>query len=115
VGKGGKGYTSLGCDDDLIKPFCAEDKCPVFKKLQAEKQEESKEPIYIHLTDIEKAEYEGESVITDVLLPGVGRDDSYFVPKKVKITCKKEDKSKCDECPLIESDVFVKEVVTRLM
>jgi hypothetical protein len=49
-----------------------------------------------------------------VLLPGVGRDDSFFVPKKVSVTCKadrartsgllKEDKSKCKNCPLIEDE-----------
>lgn len=31
-GKGGKGYTSLGCSDDLIRPFCDRDNCPVFKQ-----------------------------------------------------------------------------------
>ena len=73
------------------------------------RHKKSKEPAYIHLTDIEKSEYEGQSVITDVLLPGVGRDDSFFVPKKVVATCEKEDKSKCDGCPLIEEGLFTKE------
>jgi putative DNA primase/helicase len=31
-GKGGKGYTSLGCDDDLIQQFCEKDTCPIFQK-----------------------------------------------------------------------------------
>ena len=78
-------------------------------KTQIEMQIQTEEPAYIHLTDIEKAEYEGLSVITDVLLPGVGRDDSFFVPKKVEVTCSKEDKEKCDGCPLIEEGAYTYE------
>jgi putative DNA primase/helicase len=32
TGKGGKGYTSLGCDVDLIQQFCEKESCPVFQK-----------------------------------------------------------------------------------
>ena len=75
-----------------------------------EKGEKEKSPtIPIHLTDIEKSEYEGQEVQTDVLLPGVGRDDSFFVPKRVEATCEKEDKSKCGGCPLVSEGIFTYE------
>ena len=31
TGKGGKGYTSLGCDVDLIQQFCEKESCPIFQ------------------------------------------------------------------------------------
>ena len=70
---------------------------------------DSTSAIPIHLTDIEKSEYEGQSVQTDVLLPGVGRDDSFFVPKRVEAKCEKEDKSKCGGCPLVSEGIFTYE------
>ena len=30
-GKGGKGYTSLGCNVDLIQQFCEKESCPIFQ------------------------------------------------------------------------------------
>lgn len=52
TGKGGKGYTSLGCDDNLIKPFC-EDNCPIFKK-QAGKEKGVDSPYFRNYTFIPK-------------------------------------------------------------
>ncbi len=66
-------------------------------------------PIPIHLTDIERKEYEEKLVYTEVLLPGIGRDDSYFVPIVVEAGCLKDNKSKCSGCILESQDVIVKE------
>jgi putative DNA primase/helicase len=52
TGKGRKGYTSLGCDDDLIKPFC-EDNCPI-KKKQAGKEKGVDSPYFRNYTFIPK-------------------------------------------------------------
>lgn len=52
TGKGGKGYSSLGCDDDLIKPFC-EDNCPIFKK-QAGKEKGVDSPYFRNYSFIPK-------------------------------------------------------------
>jgi hypothetical protein len=66
-------------------------------------------PIPIHLTDIEKKEYEDKLVSTEVLLPGVGRDDSYFVPIAVEVECLKDNKNECSACPLESQDAIFKE------
>jgi len=66
-------------------------------------------PLPIHLTDIEKKEYEDKSVSTEVLLPGVGRDDSYFVPIVVEVGCLKEDKKECSACPLESQEAITQE------
>ncbi len=76
---------------------------------KAREYQEKSLPIPIHLTDIEKSEYEGQEVQTDVLLPGVGRDDSFFVPKRVEAKCEKEDKSECGGCPLVSEGIFTYE------
>jgi hypothetical protein len=109
----GKGWQEFKTAIGDPKPFYEKIQRPkkqvkASPKTQIETQIQT-EPAYIHLTDIEKAEYEGLSVITDVLLPGVGRDDSFFVPKKVLVTCSKEDKEKCDGCPLIEEGAYTYE------
>jgi transcriptional regulator with XRE-family HTH domain len=110
----GKGWQEFKAAIGDPKPFYEKIQRPkkqikATSKIQMEMQVQTEEPTYIHLTDIEKAEYEGLSVVTDVLLPGVGRDDSFFVPKKVEVTCAKEDKSKCDGCPLIEEGAYTYE------
>ena len=53
TGKGGKGYSSLGCDDDLIKPFCDKAVCPIFKKDSKLPDEEILSKLNdLHLTDV---------------------------------------------------------------
>lgn len=46
TGKGGKGYTSLGCDNGLIQQFCEKESCPIFQK--------KKNPYFIGKTFIPK-------------------------------------------------------------
>ncbi len=53
TGRGGKGYRSLGCDDDLIKQFCDKDNCPIFQK-QAEKEKSIDSPYFRKYTFIPK-------------------------------------------------------------
>ncbi|MFQ6114436.1 MAG: hypothetical protein ACE5NG_10190, partial [bacterium] len=76
---------------------------------KSNRKEPKSAPIPIHLTDIEKKEYEDKLVSTEVLLPGVGRDDSYFVPVAVEVECNKEDKSECSGCPLSSQEAILKE------
>lgn len=44
-GHGGSGYTSFGCENDLIKPFCNKEICPIFKEHKKEKYKTTKEDI----------------------------------------------------------------------
>ncbi len=53
TGRGGKGYSSLGCDDDLIKQFCDKDNCPICQK-QAEKEKGIDSPYFRKHTFIPK-------------------------------------------------------------
>ncbi|MFQ6044176.1 MAG: phage/plasmid primase, P4 family, partial [Candidatus Poribacteria bacterium] len=53
TGRGGKGYSSLGCDNDLIKPFCDKDNCPVFKK-QEKKEKGINSPYFRNYTFLPK-------------------------------------------------------------
>ncbi|MBN2015904.1 hypothetical protein JW766_03650 [Candidatus Dojkabacteria bacterium] len=37
-GQNGRGYSNLGCDNELIKKFCAGDSCPVFIKRKSDRK-----------------------------------------------------------------------------
>lgn len=62
----------IGCSNSLLEARCNKSKCPYFVK-------------EIHLSDIQKDEYEKRQVKTVIIVVGIG--GTYFVPKKFKAQC----------------------------